>query len=280
MNTENEIKLVFHNRFTARTAFEMESGSRPWHIALLLTEGSFSCRIGDQDFDIQKDEITFFPKNTFFERRVTSPIGFHQFGFVFCSENTQPPVAGKLALPPHHIRSLAETLDRLSESSRSDTKMLYTRVLSHILFEHAVWDCPKQKSGAEQDPDVAYAVRYMTEHLQEPIRVEALARTLHISRIGLLGKFKKHMGCTLSDFLIGLRMRHAKYLLLESQARISEIAPLCGYQNAYYFSNAFKKAYGCSPTEYRQRKLCLTDSIQDGVSAESPMAESSSSDSM
>ncbi len=282
MNKDRSVRLVFHNCFTERAAFEMESGSRPWHIALLLTEGSFSCRIGNKTFQIQKDEVAFFPKNTFFERQVLSPIGFHQLGFVFCEDCTdlQPPNAGKLSIPPHHVRALAELLDRISESSRQDTKKLYTHVLYQLLLEHALFETPKQQRDAEQDPDVAFVVRYMTEHLSEPIRVAELAQRLHISRIGLLGKFKKYMGCTLSDFLIGLRMRHAKYLLLESQARVSEIAPLCGYRNAYYFSNAFKSAYGCSPTQYRRQKLSLSNEDHVGESFESPSAASSASDSI
>jgi len=61
------------------------------------------------------------------------------------------------------------------------------------------------------------------------------------------------MGCTPSEFLIQIRMRHAKHLLLQGKKRINEIAILCGYNNAYYFSNAFKKVYHVPPSKYREK---------------------------
>ena len=90
--------------------------------------------------------------------------------------------------------------------------------------------------------------------IAEKINTEELAALLHLSRVGLIMKFKKHMGCTPADFLIRLRMQYAKHLLLEGNTPINEIARLCGYHNAYYFSNAFKHIYRSSPLHYRQTK--------------------------
>lgn len=252
----NSIRLVFYNHFSERKAFEMPAGSRPWNMVLLITEGAFSCRFGDQTFQIEKDEIAFFPQSVYFERAVTSPISFHQFGFVAAdSLPISLPRAGKLTLPHTHARVLAETLDAANTLPPAVAKEATLSTLCQLLWEHAVHEQRAGSASGRQDRDVAYIIRYMTAHLAEPIRVEALAEELHISRIGLLGKFKRQMGCTLSDFLIGLRMQRAKYLLLESNARINEIAASCGYHNAYYFSNAFKKQIGCSPLAYRRQKL-------------------------
>jgi AraC-like DNA-binding protein len=87
------------------------------------------------------------------------------------------------------------------------------------------------------------------------------------------------MGCSLSDFLIGLRMQRAKYLLLESPARINEIAALCGYRNAYYFSNAFKKHFGVSPLRYRRERIGIADEDQSSTE-ERPIASRSARDSI
>ena len=276
----NSIRLVFYNHFSERKAFEMPAGSRPWHMVLLITEGAFSCRFGEQTFQIEKDEIAFFPQNLHFEREVTSPISFHQFGFVAADDLPLPlPRAGKLTLPHTHARALGETLDAANALPPAVAKEATLCTLCQMLWEHAIHEQRESNASGRQDRDVAYVIRYMTAHLAEPIRVEALAEELHISRIGLLGKFKRQMDCTLSDFLIGLRMQRAKYLLLESDTRINEIAASCGYHNAYYFSNAFKKQVGCSPLAYRRQRLGKATASHPSTSG-SPRATRSETESI
>ena len=63
--------------------------------------------------------------------------------------------------------------------------------------------------------------------------------------------FKKVMNITPTEAIIEARLQRAKELLLTSQRSISEIADLCGYQNAFYFSNQFKKKLGVSPLKFR-----------------------------
>lgn len=278
---DNSLKLVFYNHFSGRQAFEMPAGSRPWHMLLLITEGAFSCRFGEQTFQIEKDEVAFFPQSLHFERAVISPISFHQFGFLATEELPIPlPSAGKLSLPRTHAHTLGEMLDASAALPPTAAKDASLCALCQLLWEHAVYEQSIGGASERRDRDVAYVIRYMTAHLAEPIRVEAIAEELHISRIGLLGKFKRQMGCTLSDFLIGLRMQRAKYLLLESNARINEIAASCGYNNAYYFSNAFKKQVGCAPLAYRRKKLGTATDAQSLASGGNPRALRSEADSI
>lgn len=68
--------------------------------------------------------------------------------------------------------------------------------------------------------------------------------------------FKKEIGMSPLDFLISLRMKKAKQLLstLCPNSSIGEIAHMCGYENALYFSRVFRKWYGCSPTQFISRQ--------------------------
>lgn len=67
----------------------------------------------------------------------------------------------------------------------------------------------------------------------------------------LIGRFKAETGFTPIDYLIRLRMSRAKQFLSNTDLPISVIAAKVGYEDIYYFSNAFHKACGCSPTVYR-----------------------------
>ena len=65
--------------------------------------------------------------------------------------------------------------------------------------------------------------------------------------------FKKEMGVTPLEYLTSLRMKKAEIMLSSLWTRdysISEIAELCGYDNALYFSRVFRKCFGCSPSQY------------------------------
>lgn len=60
-------------------------------------------------------------------------------------------------------------------------------------------------------------------------------------------------GRSFTDLVLKLRMEEAGRLLAGSVLPISDITRLSGYQEASYFMKVFKKYYGCTPTQYRNR---------------------------
>ena len=69
--------------------------------------------------------------------------------------------------------------------------------------------------------------------------------------------FKKELGVTPLEYLIGLRMKKAEIMLTSQWTRdysVAEIAELCGYENALYFSRVFRKHFGCSPSQYAKKE--------------------------
>ena len=60
-------------------------------------------------------------------------------------------------------------------------------------------------------------------------------------------------GRSFTDLVLKLRMEEAGRLLAGSVLPISDITQLSGYQEASYFMKVFKKYYGCTPTQYRNR---------------------------
>lgn len=249
------IKLVFYNTFTDWKQFEMIKGSRPWNSFLIIAEGSFSFTVGGKEYHVEKDEIACFPQNVRYEREVISPLTFHQFAFM--ADSHHPYVmqleAGKLKIPPAHVRSVIETLDLAAKFFASESEEVHCRVIENLLMEHYLYSTKNQKTAVGQDKDVAYVVQYMSEHLSEKINMEEIAESLYLSNAGLIWKFKTYLHQTPAHFLIVLRMQRGKQLLSETRMCIGEIAALCGYSNSYYFSNAFRKYYGVTPSEMRAR---------------------------
>lgn len=62
--------------------------------------------------------------------------------------------------------------------------------------------------------------------------------------------FKEHFSETPMKYVSQKRINHAKQLLDTGFYSVSEISRICGYNDIYCFSKAFKKSEGVSPTEY------------------------------
>ena len=76
-------------------------------------------------------------------------------------------------------------------------------------------------------------------------------------RFGLNGKylsklFKEEFGMKFIDYVIGLRMEHAKSLLSDTDMPVQEIAEKLGYTSAIAFARTFRRAVGSSPSDYRK----------------------------
>lgn len=70
--------------------------------------------------------------------------------------------------------------------------------------------------------------------------------TIHIRRL-----FKNSTGQTLRAYMEHVRLERAKALLLNSHLSVNEIAKDLGFAYNSGFSNAFRKAVGCTAREYR-----------------------------
>ncbi len=108
----------------------------------------------------------------------------------------------------------------------------------------------------EEEPIRGYllhAVRYMEEHMAEPITVREVAEELGLS-VSYLHKLFARCGTSFNSYLTECRLRRAGQMLREGDEKIYAVAAACGYQDTRYFSKIFQKHMGVKPTEYRYGK--------------------------
>ena len=92
------------------------------------------------------------------------------------------------------------------------------------------------------------------ENLSSPeLTVQSAANHFYLNEDYLGRLFKKAEGVSLSKFIIRERMELAARLLQNESISASAAAQQAGYPNYSYFAEAFKKYFGCTPTEYRQK---------------------------
>ncbi len=81
--------------------------------------------------------------------------------------------------------------------------------------------------------------------------VEQLAEHLNMSISQLNRKLNALIGQPGGQLMRSLRLQRAADLLKKNSASVSEICYNLGFNDHAYFSRAFKKQFGCSPSEYK-----------------------------
>lgn len=149
----------------------------------------------------------------------------------------------------------------------ADVLPLLMRV--HELNEHAPADTHERASillheilvklGAANERNEPYPagirdVRgFIDRHYTERMTVSTLADRAGVSKAHLIRTFRRCFGNTPYDYIIQRRIDAATAMLSRSTLHVQEIADRLGFADAFYFSNAFKKRIGVSPSEYRRR---------------------------
>lgn len=102
---------------------------------------------------------------------------------------------------------------------------------------------------------VKSAKQYVSDHYAKAdLGLDTICKTLGVSSAYFSTVFKKETGKTFINYLTEVRMEKAARLLLENEDKTYIIAEKTGYQDPNYFSYAFKKYFGQSPSKYRQGK--------------------------
>lgn len=86
--------------------------------------------------------------------------------------------------------------------------------------------------------------------------VDGLCLRIGMSKASLYRKLKALTGQSGNEFIQNVRLKYAARLLADSDRMVSSIAYDCGFSDPYYFSRAFRKLFGMSPKQWRQKHLC------------------------
>lgn len=106
---------------------------------------------------------------------------------------------------------------------------------------------------AHADPEIAAAMRFISERACDGITVEDICDHVLISRRRLEIRFRDAVGRSPSDEIRSMRVECARALLAETNLSISEVAHRCGYGNGSTFAEAFKRQTRLLPSEYRRQ---------------------------
>lgn len=114
-----------------------------------------------------------------------------------------------------------------------------------------------KREAYSKGPDINITVDEMKTNFATNTNIEYYAKMCNMSVSRYSHIFTKMMGTSPHKFLTELRISHAKFLLTNTNVKILDIAKNIGYEDPFYFSKAFKKTTGLSPSDFRAKNAKL-----------------------
>ena len=120
--------------------------------------------------------------------------------------------------------------------------------LSTLTYSFFVDFLSKQKSDVPEW--LENITKYIHIHLSEKLTLEKLAGVAFISVSKLCHGFKNYYSVSVFDYIIDIRLQHARDLLKASpKITTKEVAGACGFSDIGYFCKLYRKKYEKTPTE-------------------------------
>lgn len=103
----------------------------------------------------------------------------------------------------------------------------------------------------ERANGITESIKYMSKHFSEKITIEELCSVAAMSNSMYAENFKAITGTTPIQFLLGIRLAHARFLLLSTDMSLNEIAHKVGLYDKSRLTHTFTSAFGMSPQTFR-----------------------------
>ena len=242
-----------------------------YHELYYIAEGRCSVFIGQRTYRLQAGDFALIPAGTLHKTDFTSH-GQNTKYVISFSVNTarqidaflQTDIAGtgfrpgKIKAPVQRQEAVLLLANRMLyefENQPPLGKSLCLTLLAELLISLQRYRSGEEESDGNEDPvrgrmrDVA---AYLCEHAREQITLTEVAAHFAVSPSHLSRIFHQETGFGVREYLIHYRIRMACDLLLNSGLSVTQIADQCGFSDSNYFGDAFKKATGLSPREYRK----------------------------
>ena len=165
------------------------------------------------------------------------------------------PDAGRLESDRQLFGQWERDLQKPAEELRTIVMLEMEARLRRLAHALPVEEKPKARSPALHDASLNKVERMaclIAQRYTEPLTVEEIAREVGLHPNYSMSLFKKAFGTTLIDYLTHHRVSHAQRLLATTDTKIVDVAFESGFNSISRFNEAFRRACGESPRDYRR----------------------------
>lgn len=127
-------------------------------------------------------------------------------------------------------------------------------IIAHVL-EAALQDVDGSAlEPSSEDRRLAREAQMMIDsRYAENLTLQSIANELFVGKTRLCEVFKEQIGSCVAEYLRDVRMEQARELLETTDLKAAEVSCLVGYAHQSSFTDAFRREFGVSPTQWRSR---------------------------
>ncbi len=142
----------------------------------------------------------------------------------------------------------------LSETPIEDFELQVHMLLMYIwqkLYGHFLKEPHQEIKSNQQLQRLRDMLLFIETNYNREISLEDVARSANICKSECCRFFKKHMGMTIFDYILYLRIQNSLPLLGKTDS-ITEVASTVGFESPSYYSQIFKRYMKCTPRQYKK----------------------------
>ena len=140
-----------------------------------------------------------------------------------------------------------------------DESTPYTEQQCNIIFSTILLKFIEQWQKGQSIPTV---LKPLIQQLNNPLitseQIKAAQQSLPYSYPQLTRIFKKHMHCTITQYVNRTKLQYAKDLLSLTDMTLMEITNELNFESPSHFHSLFKKYFNITPAEYRKHNSLFT----------------------
>lgn len=153
--------------------------------------------------------------------------------------------------------SMEKQLGAFEEKERELSVEKFEKARTFSELHELLMELLKKKMESEAEKQIP-AVSYVLEEIQKRysdknLSIAQLAEEQMLTAAYLSVLFRQQTGKTIKQYLIDVRIGHAKELLKNHTYKFYQVSDMVGYQDAAYFTRLFRTQTGMTPSEYREK---------------------------
>lgn len=166
----------------------------------------------------------------------------------------------KLSLSKEQQRDFLYLINKITNADEFAHEVIETSAFSELLvLLNKAYRTPleamiKEKEAVRYNPQVDEILSYINRNIANPIRIDDLSETFHLSESYICRIFKQATGTTVNKYIIARRISIAKAYLSDGLS-VQETYEQSGFLDYSSFFKAFTKTVGISPKKYAQASI-------------------------